>query len=137
MPTVARNTVFKVDNSSAVLTDISAKVADVKLSRQADILDATTFQQGNAKVYAAGVLGGQIQITFNWDNTIDAHMTGVLGQDTPTLNFEYGPQGSTVGNTKYTGTVILIKYDPPATVNQVIKGQATFQLAGAVTRTTY
>jgi hypothetical protein len=137
MAKVAKTTVFKVDNASAVLTDISTKVHDVKFPRQADSLESTTFQQGGNKTFNAGLLSGTISVAFNYDATIDAHLAGVLGQDSPLLNFEYGPNGSATGEVKYTGTCILTKYEPPAQVGQIIKGSAEFQISGAVTRAVY
>jgi hypothetical protein len=136
MGKVAKNTVFKVDNSSAALTDISTKCHDVKFPRQADSLDSTTFQQGGNKTFQPGLKSGTISISFNWDSTIDAHLCGVLGQDT-LLNFEYGPNGSASGEAKKTGTCFLSKYEPPAQVGQLIKGTAEFQISGAVTDGTY
>ena len=139
MGNVAKLTTFKVDNSSAVLTDISAKIISVKFPRDVDAVDSSTMQQGGTRSYNAGLSKATIQIEFNYDSTIDAHLSGVFGQDSPLLNFEYGPINNVAssGNPKYTGLCILTKLEPPVQVGQLIKGTAEFTVSGAITRSTY
>ncbi len=135
---VAKSTVLKIGSAGtpSTLVDISTKTSGVKFPREADAVESTAFQAaGNAKTFLVGLINGQLSFEVNYDATIDAQLAGLLGVDA--VSFEYGPEGSTTGYTKYTGTFVLTKYEPPATVGQLIKGSVELQLTGQVTRTTY
>lgn len=132
-----KSAVFKVDNNSAVLTDISAYCDDVKLPRSIETAETTTFGvTGGSKTYITGLNDSTISISGKWDATLDAVLAPVVGFDT-LLNWNYGPEGSTAGRVKFTGLCILTKYEIDAPVGDVVKFSADFQVSGAVTRTTF
>ena len=54
-----------------------------------------------------------------------------------TLSFEYGPEGSTAGDAKYTGECIMTSYEKSGAVGDVVTYSAEFQVTGAVTRGTW
>lgn len=130
-----KNTVFKVDNSSGSLTDISSYVSDVSLARSVDTAETTTFGASD-KTYIVGLRDANFSVSGKWDATVDAHLNGILGQSS-TVSFEYGPEGSTAGNTKFTGEAILTGFDRSSTVSDAATFSANFQVTGAVTRGTY
>lgn len=130
-----KNTVFKVDNSSGSLTDISSYVSDVSLARSVDTAETTTFGASD-KTYIVGLRDANFSVSGKWDATLDALLNGILGQSA-TVSFEYGPEGSSNGNTKLTGEAILTGFDRSSTVSDAATFSANFQVSGAVTRTTY
>lgn len=132
-----KSAVFKVDNSSAVLTDISAYLDDVSLPRSIETAETTTFGvTGGSKTYVTGLNDATISLSGKWDSALDAVLAAVLGQDTA-LNWNYGPEGSTAGRIKFTGLAILTKYDVKAPVGGVVTFSADLQVTGSITRTTF
>ena len=137
MPTFrhGKSTVFKVDNSGGSLTDISNTLTDVSFPRSVDTAETSAFGD-SAKTYIVGLSDATVSVSGNYDATVDAHLSGVLGQ-AATLSFEYGPEGSTSTFVKYTGECILTSYEKSGAIGDVVTYSAEFQVTGAVTRGTY
>ena len=132
-----KSAVFKLDNSSATLTDISVYLDDVSLPRSIETAETTTFGvSGGSKTYVTGLNDATISLSGKYDATVDALLAGVLGQDAA-LNWNYGPEGSTTGRIKFTGLAILTKYDVKSPVGGVVTFSADLQCTGAITRTTF
>lgn len=124
---------FRLDNSAGSLTDISAYTTDVSLARAADTAEVSTFGD-NAKEYIAGLTDATFTASGIFDPTVDVVLDAAVGVQ---RSFQYGPQGTTGGNIKYTGECICTSYDPPATMGDAVKWSASFQVTGAITRGTY
>ena len=137
MPTFrhGKATVFKLDNASASLTDISNTLTDVSFPAKVDTADVTAFG-ASAKSYIVGLTDGTISISGTFDATVDALLAGVVGFATP-LNWNYGPEGSTSTYVKYSGTGFVTSYQKSGTVGDVVKYTAEIQVTGAVTRGTW
>ena len=137
MPTFrhGKNTVFKLDNAGGTITDISNVLNSVSFPRETEILETTSFGS-SFRTYVVGFQNATISIEGTYDATVDAHLAGVLGQDA-TLSFEYGPEGSTTGNVKYTGEAYLTSYETSGGVGDVVTFSAELQVSGAVTRAAY
>lgn len=136
MPTFVhgKNTVFKLDNATPTLTDISSYLSEIGFPRDADLLETTTFG-ATAKTYILGFKNATISLTGRWDATIDGHFSGILGQDA-TVSFEYFPAGEPVGATKpkYSGEARCTNYEQTGSVGDVVGFTAELQVDGAVTR---
>jgi len=137
MPTFrhGKSTVFKVDNSGGTLTDISNTLTDVSFPQTIETAETTSFGS-SAKTYIVGLTDSTVSASGNFDATVDSHLAAVLGQ-AATLSFEYGPEGSTNGQVKYTGECIMTSYEKSGAVGDVVTYSAEFQVTGAVTRGTY
>ena len=137
MPTFrhGKSTVFKVDNSGGTLTDISNTLTDVSFPQSVDTAETSAFGS-SAKTYVVGLTDATISISGMFDATVDAHLNGILGQ-AATVSFEYGPEGSTSPNVKYTGEAILTSYEMSGAIGDMVSYSAEFQVSGAVTRGTY
>lgn len=137
MPTFrhGKSTVFKVDNSGGTLTDISNSLTDVSFPQSVDTAETSAFGS-SAKTYVVGLTDATISISGMFDATVDAHLNGILGQ-AATVSFEYGPEGSTSPNVKYTGEAILTSYEKSGSIGDMVSYSAEFQVSGAVTRGTY
>lgn len=126
---------FKLDNSGGALTDVTTYLTDVSMPQSVDTAEASTLGM-NSKAHVVGLEGGTVSISGLFDPTIDAHLTGIKGQDA-TVSFEYGPQGTTTGLRKYTGEMILTAYDPSGSISGVSKFTASFITSGDITPGTF
>lgn len=137
MPTFrhGKSTVFKVDNSGGTLTDISNTLTDLGFPQTVETAETTSFGS-SAKTYVVGLSDSTVSVSGNFDATVDAHLAGILGQ-AASVSFEYGPEGSTTGQVKYTGEAILTSYEKSGAVGDVVTYSAEFQVTGSVTRGSY
>ena len=130
-----KNSVFKLDNASGSLTDISAFVNNVDFPETADVAESSVLGSSN-KTYLVGLRDASISITGIFDATVDAILGAVVGQ-TATLSYEYSPEGTASGKVKYTGEAILTNYALSSPVGDVVAYSADLQCSGAVTRGTH
>jgi hypothetical protein len=137
MPTFrhGKSNSFKVDNAGGSLTDISNTLTDVSFPQTIETAETTSFGS-NAKTYIVGLSDATVSISGNFEATVDTHLAGVLGQ-AATLSFEYGPEGTTAGQVKYTGEALMTSYEKSGAVGDVVTYSAEFQVTGAVTRGTF
>lgn len=130
-----KSAVFKLDDSSGTLRDLSAYLEDVSLPRSIETAETTTFGS-SAKSYITGLTDATISLSGKFDATADGYLAGVVGQ-AATLSFEYGPAGSTGGLVKYSGECILTSYEIGATVGDAVTASVELQVSGAITRGTW
>ena len=130
-----KNSVFKLDNASGSLTDISAFVNNVDFPETADVAESSVLGASN-KTYLVGLRDASISISGLFDATVDAILGAVVGQ-TATLSYEYSPEGTGSGKVKYTGEEILTNYALSSPVGDVVAYSADLQCSGAVTRGTH
>jgi hypothetical protein len=136
--TVSLNVDFELGSNGtpSSLVDLSTKVSKVDFPREQDNLDVTAFNGNGTRAFAVGLSQGSFDVEFFWDTTVDGQIAGLLGYTTA-VNFQYGPDGTTTGRPKYTGSCFLKSFTIPATIGEVKKFSGTFQVTGAVTRATY
>ena len=130
-----KSSVFKLDNASGSLTDISAFVNNVDFPETADVAETSVLGASN-KTYIVGLKDATISLSGLFDATADAIFGAVVGQ-TATLSFEYSPEGTASGKIKYTGECILTNYAMSSPVGDVVAYSADLQVSGAVTRATH
>tara|TARA_R100000655_G_scaffold99933_1_gene144125 strand:+ start:25263 stop:25673 length:411 start_codon:yes stop_codon:yes gene_type:complete len=129
------DSVFKLDNGSGSLTDVSSYVNNVDFPQTADVAETTTLGASN-KTYIVGLKDATISLSGLWDATADAIFGAVVGQSA-TLSFEYSPEGTASGKVKYTGEAIMTSYSKSSPVGDVVGYSADLQVTGAVTRGTH
>ena len=130
-----KDSVFKLDNASGSLTDISAFVNNVDFPETADVAETSVLGASN-KTYLAGLKDATIGLTGFFDATADAIFGAVIGQSA-TLSFEYSPEGTASGKIKYSGECILTNYALSSPVGDVVAYSGDLQVSGAVTRGTH
>ena len=130
-----KSSVFKLDNASGSLTDISAFVNNVDFPETADVAETSVLGASN-KTYIVGLKDATISLGGLFDATVDAILGAVVGQ-TATLSYEYSPEGTASGKIKYTGEAILTNYALSSPVGDVVAYSADLQCSGAVTRGTH
>ena len=130
-----KSSVFKFDNASCSLTDISPFVNNVDFPETADVAETSVLGASN-KTYIVGLKDATISLSGLFDATVDAILGAVVGQ-TATLSYEYSPEGTASGKVKYTGEAILTTYALSSPVGDVVAYSADLQCSGAVTRGTH
>lgn len=119
--------------------DISPYVTSVTFERGNDTHDTTTFGS-TSHSYIAGLIDGKMSVSGLWDKTALVGSEVVFNSMVGTaagFPFVYGPEGSTAGNVKYTGTVVLDNYSESTPVADLVTFTAALKISGAVTLTVY
>lgn len=136
-----KDSVFSVEDSAGTtLRDLSANLTNVAFSRQNDTHDTTAFG-AEGHTFMTGLTNGKITLT-GWTTTTASTGTltvldSLVGLDTITVGFEYGPHGSAATNVKYTGECILESLDVSDPVADLISFVAVLQISGDVTKGAY
>lgn len=118
--------------------DLSTFIDNVDMPLITDTAETSTFGS-TAKTYIVGLTDSTLSIGGKWDPTAttgpDAVLQALVGAAATT--FIYGPQGTTAGFVKYTGSAILTNYKVTSPIGGVVTFTADFQCSGAITRTTF
>jgi len=135
--THGKDAVFKLDTAGDVLTDVSAYLTGVTMSRDIDTAEVSTLNDSN-KDFVAGMRGATFSLDGRFDPTFDALVEGLLTAGTNTVNFEYYPAGTPVGPTKpkYSGSCILTSNEIGTSVDDASSLTCELLVTGAVTRAT-
>ena len=133
-----KDTAFSLEDSAGTtLRIIDPYLTNVAFSRENDTHDTTTFGK-EGHTFIAGLTNGTITIDGFWDKTADVGLATVLdalvGLDTITLAWEYGPEGRTAGLVKYSGECILGSVDHTSSVADLVTTTASLQITGDVTK---
>jgi hypothetical protein len=130
-------TVFKLGTfaTPTVVVDLSAFLTEVRKSGSADTPETTAFGATN-KTYVVGVPDAALTVTGYFDAVPDAQLGALVGTEVAP-NFEYGPEGSTAGRVKYTGTMFVASYDLTNSITGVVGFTANMVPASAVARSTW
>lgn len=129
------DSVFKLDNASGSLTDISSYISNVDFPETADVAESSVLG-ASSKTYIVGLSDSSISFSGFYDATFDAIAGAVVGQSA-TLSFEYSPEGTGSGKPKYTGESIMTSYALSSPVGDIVAFSADLQVSGAVTRATH
>ena len=137
MPTFrhGKNSQFTIADSGAVVRDISTSLNSVTMPRSIETLETTSFGS-SSKSYVVGFSDSTISVEGSFDATFDGYLSGLVGFETASA-FVYGPEGTTAGQVKYTGTAFLTSYEVSGGVGDIVSFSAEFQVTGAITRGTY
>jgi len=107
-------TSFKLDNAANVLTDISTYLDGIDGSSDQDEVDGTTFQPGVAvpiKNIIPGFATKGFSLSGKWSPAAETFFSGIESKQG--LDYEYGPGGTAVGQTKITGQCSCLSYTGP------------------------
>lgn len=137
----SKDAVFSLEDSAAsTLRALTSDLTNVQFSRSNDTHDSTTLGVAG-HTYIAGLTDGTITLDGFWTDTA---LTGtatvldsLLGLIGTTLGWEYGPEGGTSGDIKYSGESVLETLDYTSPVADLVTFTATLKISGAVTKGTY
>lgn len=136
-----KKTAFSLEDSAAsTLRILDTYLNSVAFSRQNDTHDDTVFTK-EGHTFQTGLTNGTITLDGFWDKTASTGAATVLdslvGLDTVTLGFEYGPEGRTAGQVKYSGECILASLDYTSPVADLVSFTCQLQISGDVTKSTW
>ena len=135
-----KNAVFKIDDSVGTLRTLTSYVEEVKgLPGGRELSEVTAFGDGGAK-NIPGLQNVEFSISGHFDSTATTGPNAVLNSlrtATATASFEYGPEGGSTGNTKFSGECWLTEYTVDASVKEKVSFEASFQVDGTVTSGTF
>ena len=130
MATHGKNTVVKIDDSAGTPVDLSTKFDKFSMPREVETAEVSTFGD-NSKVKIAGLKDGKATAEGPWDATVEAHMQGILGKETVTV--DYNPAGTGTGTRNIKCEAILVSYEPSSDIGDAEKFKAEFELTGDAT----
>lgn len=107
---------FKLEDgaSPSTLTDISTYLDNIQGTSDVDKLDATTFQPNVASPLKSEIAGFRTRgftLTGKWTAAAETFFSAVEGAEG--INYEFGPEGTTTGKTKISGTCNVLNYSGP------------------------
>jgi hypothetical protein len=132
---------FAVEDSGASqLRNISPYLTAINPSRSNDTHDVTCFG-ATGHAFAVGLMNGTIGLAGFWDKTASVGsatvLDSLLGLKGSTVGFEWGPEGNSNGNVKYSGEAVLVNFDVSEPVADMVSFSATLQISGAVAKGTF
>lgn len=137
-PTHGKDFVFKLEDSAAsTLRDLSSQLTGVEgFDRSNDTHDTTTAG-AEGHTYMVGLTDGSITLNGFQDQTASTGTATVLdslmGLDSITVGWEYGPFGLTAGLLKYSGECVLESVSVSSPVADMVTFTASLKISGNVT----
>jgi hypothetical protein len=130
-------TVWKHASNGAPSTnvDYSSSTRSVSPSFDLETVDSTTFGD-SYKDFESSFKNATIEAVYKYSTAMWTVITDLYNGGA-TITFEYGPDGTTTGKPKVTGSMFITKFSPPTTVGALIEMTASFQVTGAVVWSTY
>lgn len=126
----SKASVVKIDNSGGAAQDLSAYFNKFSFPREVDTAETTTFGK-SSKTRVAGLKDAKITGEGPWDAVIEAHMQGILGFETVTV--DYYPEGSTTGMRRMQVEAILVNYEPSSDIGDAVGFKCEFEATGDAT----
>jgi hypothetical protein len=131
---------FRIDDTGSVLRDLSAYLTEVRGLPGARGLNEVTALGDSGAKYIAGLEDVAVTLSGMFDNTATTGPDAVLGPlrtHSSAVDFEYGPEGATSGDVKYSGTCWVTSYALRSRVGDLVGWSAALQVDGTVTRGTF
>lgn len=135
-----KDSVFKQDDAGGTLRTLTAYVDSVSgLPGGRALSEVTAMGDGGTKSIP-GLANTQYSIKGHFDSTATTGPYVVLNglrTATATSSFEFGPEGGTTGKVKILGESWLTECTFDSTVAEKVSFEATFQVDGLVTTSTF
>lgn len=143
MATVFGNlAVLKVADTGATLRDLSQYISTIDgLPGDGEVEDLTTMgAPGLGHIFGRALNTAKVSIQGFWDPTAtsgpDVVLSGLRTFSTP-VAVQFGPQGSTTGNVRYSANVLVTKYTVNSQATKYTSFACDMQVSGAVTKDTW
>lgn len=122
-----RLTVFKLN-----AIDLSAWTDNTDFTDEADVHDTTTYGK-SAHTKAPGLLNSSFSVGGTYDAAVSAIEATVRPLIGTTTTVELGPEGSTTGKKKFSGTVVVKAFNTSHPVAGMVKWKAELEGSDALT----
>jgi hypothetical protein len=116
-----------------VSTNAVAEIRSYTITETADVLEDTTMGDAS-RTYLASLKTFTGSIDCFWDETDTNGQLALDPGSTVTINIY--PEGSTSGDTYYTGSVIITEKSVTASFDGMVEASFSFQGTGALSETT-
>lgn len=110
-----------------------AEIRSYTITETADTLEDTTMGD-SARTYLASLKSFSGSMDVFWDETDTNGQVALAPGDSVTINIY--PEGSTSGDTYYTGSVIVTEKSITASFDGMVEASISFQGTGALSETT-
>ncbi|MCH8206120.1 MAG: hypothetical protein IH956_03855 [Chloroflexi bacterium] len=131
---------FLIDDTGGTQRDLSAYLTEVRgLPGQRALNEVTALGDSGAR-FIPGLEDVTVRLGGLFDDTATSGLDAVLGPlrtHTSAVDFEYGPEGSSTGDVKYSGTCWVVSYDLRSRVGNLVEWAATLQVENTVSRATF
>lgn len=100
-----------------------------------DMIDKS-YAGSTARTFEVGLSNTSFSVSGVWDDTAStgsATALGLIYDDTATRAFVFGPEGSTIGDVKYSGDCYCTAFTVSEEYDGIALFSAAFQVNGAVT----
>lgn len=128
-----KDAAVKLDNAAGTLTDITAYVTRVTLSRNGETADITTLADDWTNL-VGGMKNATISIEGPYDPTFATIGNAALGAQ---KTFEYGPQGTGTGAPKATVEAFGTSFAPTSGTDDASRWTLELATSGSITDSTY
>lgn len=136
--THGKDACLKLDDDGGTLRDVSAAINSVDFNEVVELAEDTAFGD-SAKSFIVGLRDATFSVSGLWDDAATTGSYTVIASliDGYTGTFEYGPEGGSSGDIKYTGECICTSFNTSSPVGDIVTFKADFQVTGAVSRSTF
>ena len=130
----SEDSVFQINDGSS-LRDISAFVTGIDgLPGTPELVEKTTLGD-SGRTWFSGLENITFTVEFLWSNdaATGPHTVLTLVRAlTAATAFDFGPEGKTATDVKYSGSCFLKNWATPVRVGDMVRGRAEFQVDGVV-----
>ena len=136
----SQDSVFLIDDTTATQRDISPYIIAVDgLPGPRKLSEASALGDGGTK-WHPGLEDVPFTLELYWSKDASLGPDTVFGPlrtHTAAVDFEFGPEGKTVGDIKYSGTCWVRNYTAPVRVGSLVFAKVELQVNGQVGRGTF
>jgi hypothetical protein len=136
----SQQSVFQITDTGAQLRDITPYVVSIDgLPGPRELAEATTLNDTGRKFYPT-LENVVITLELLWSDDASVGSDTVLGPlrtHNAAVAFDYGPEGKSVGDIKYSGDAWVRNYQITSRVGNMVTSRCELQVNGTITRGTY
>ena len=136
----SQQSVFQITDTGASLRDITPYVVSIDgLPGPRELAEATSLNDTGRKFYPT-LENVVITLELLWSDDANVGSDTVLGPlrtHSAAVAFDYGPEGKTGGDVKYSGNAWVRDYRITSRVGNMVTARCELQVNGTVTRGTY
>lgn len=136
----SQQSVFQITDTGSTLRDITPYIVSIDgLPGPRELAEATTLNDSGRKFYPT-LENVVITLELLWSDDANVGSDTVLGPlrtHNAAMAFDYGPEGKSGGDIKYSGNAWVRNYQITSRVGNMVAARCELQVNGTVTRGTY
>ena len=136
----SQQSIFQITDTGAQLRDITPYIIAIDgLPGPRELAEATTLNDTGRQFYPI-LENVVISLELLWSDDADVGSDTVLGPlrtKDAAVAFDFGPEGKTGGDIKYSGNALVRDYRILSRVGNMVTSRCELQVNGVVGRTTY